>query len=462
MGKKSKAARAKAKAGAASSAPSVQGSGGGTSGGTGAMVASSSSKRQKCVLCFRTVRPDKGSACPGCSQLYCWRCEKKEFDDCPNVRVDGTECARPIRRCVSCIGSSTMVKFLEEKEGENYCDGVSFKRFQQREMIGVGRFKEHIEQDEMIGIDAIPLLNCTGPGCNPDCDEPECYHCYVDPTPRRLVSCTNVAECCNIFCVSCRTTDHTNLLAILKEDEDYGIHLIRCGESLKLGLSPSPDSMRVLMELNKRIVGGSMLGCSTCPMYSCIRCMDDRSLTATVMAQVRSVCLGEEDACRQCSTCYWSTKPCTNPTCPNEVGVPTKRCGGCHIDRYCSVECQLAAYPAHMKRCQKIQEKRAAVAAQVEEAMAHRLVQLKLQEMLVMSSELSLSPAEKKRVEDLAVTASKALNHMRGMEGVADDTEYFEQRGGLAAAASTSYCIWKLQQQSESGKQPEPDRARGS
>jgi len=115
-----------------------------------------------------------------------------------------------------------------------------------------------------------------------------------------------------------------------------------------------------------------------------------------------------------------------------------------------------------VKRCQKIQEKRAAVAAQVEEAMAHRLVQLKLQEMLVMSSELSLSPAEKKRVEDLAVTASKALNHMRGMEGVADDTEYFEQRGGLAAAASTSYCIWKLQQQSESGKQPEPDRARGS
>ena len=164
----------------------------------------------------------------------------------------------------------------------------------------------------------------------------------------------------------------------------------------------------------------------------------------------------------RCSRCYWSTKPCTNPSCPNEVGVPTKRCGGCHIDRYCSIKCQLAAYPTHVKRCQKIQEKRAAVAAQVEEAMAHRLVQLKLQEMLVVSSDLSLSPAEKKRIEGLVVTASKALNHLRGLEGIASDAAYFEQNGGLAAAASNSYGIWKLQKQSESGKQPEPDRARGS
>ena len=122
MGKKSKAARAKAKAGAAASsdAPPALGSGGGASGGA-MVVSSGGSKSQKCVLCLRTVRPGKGSACPGCSLLYCWRCEKNEFDDCPN----GTGCARPIRRCISCIGSSTMVKVLEEKEGENYCDGVN-------------------------------------------------------------------------------------------------------------------------------------------------------------------------------------------------------------------------------------------------------------------------------------------------------------------------------------------------
>ena len=91
--------------------------------------------------------------------------------------------------------------------------------------------------------------------------------------------------------------------------------------------------------------------------------------------------------------------------------------------------------------------------------MAHRLVQLKLQEILVVSSESSLSPAEKKRMEDLAVTASKALNHLRGLEGIASDAAYFERDDGLAAAASTSYCIWKLQQQlSESNEQPEPPR----
>ena len=38
----------------------------------------------------------------------------------------------------------------------------------------------------------------------------------------------------------------------------------------------------------------------------------------------------------------------------------TKRCGGCHLDRYCSVECQTAMYPDHVGRCKRIQNKRAA------------------------------------------------------------------------------------------------------
>lgn len=59
-----------------------------------------------------------------------------------------------------------------------------------------------------------------------------------------------------------------------------------------------------------------------------------------------------------CAFCHWSSKPCTNPSCPNEIGVPTKRCGGCRIDRYCSVECQAEAHPHHEARCKKIQEKR--------------------------------------------------------------------------------------------------------
>ena len=78
MGKKSKAAKAKAKAGAGdgSSGPKE---GGGTGGGTSGDAMVTSNKRQNCVRCFGTVKADKGSACPGCSLLYCWRCEKKYF-----------------------------------------------------------------------------------------------------------------------------------------------------------------------------------------------------------------------------------------------------------------------------------------------------------------------------------------------------------------------------------------------
>ena len=113
----------------------------------------------------------------------------------------------------------------------------------------------------------------------------------------------------------------------------------------------------------KKLMGDSTAACVTCPTHTCVSCMDDRSLISMVVSLVRSFYLGETTSQFECSHCYWSTKPCTNPTCPNEVGVPTKRCGGCHLDRYCSVECQLAAYPAHVNRCSRIQEKRAAFAA---------------------------------------------------------------------------------------------------
>ena len=50
---------------------------------------------------------------------------------------------------------------------------------------------------------------------------------------------------------------------------------------------------------------------------------------------------------------YLSVKICTNYTCPNEVGkVKTFRCGDCRKSRYCSVECQAAAYPDHKQICQ--------------------------------------------------------------------------------------------------------------
>ena len=57
------------------------------SGGGGGILTSSGggSKKQRCVGCLASLRDlAKAHQCPGCSLLYCWRCEKKTFEECPN------------------------------------------------------------------------------------------------------------------------------------------------------------------------------------------------------------------------------------------------------------------------------------------------------------------------------------------------------------------------------------------
>mmetsp|Transcript_22324 Transcript_22324/g.64088 ORF Transcript_22324/g.64088 Transcript_22324/m.64088 type:complete len:157 (-) Transcript_22324:2817-3287(-) len=121
-----------------------------------------------------------------------------------------------------------------------------------------------------------------------------------------------------------------------------------------------------IVSFGKRLTSNApdgMIKCGTCARGFCFECIDFVELKFIVdfCWASREKHVDDEVVCprHRCSHCYWSAKPCTNPSCPNEVGVPTKRCGGCHIDRYCSVECQAAAYPAHVPRCHKIQAKRA-------------------------------------------------------------------------------------------------------
>jgi hypothetical protein len=55
---------------------------------------------------------------------------------------------------------------------------------------------------------------------------------------------------------------------------------------------------------------------------------------------------------------YLLEKICTNDACPNEAGkVKTFRCGGCHIHRYCSVECQTKDRHDHAERCERIKRR---------------------------------------------------------------------------------------------------------
>ena len=117
MGKKSKKNAAKPK-GSASSASGEVG-GGGIQGETSlAAIATSGSnkKKLKCVRCFGNIKDTtKAHACPGCSLLCCWRCEKKCFFGCPN----DASCATPMRRCWNCIESKTLQSSLN-KAGHHF------------------------------------------------------------------------------------------------------------------------------------------------------------------------------------------------------------------------------------------------------------------------------------------------------------------------------------------------------
>ena len=342
MGKKSKAAKAKAKVGVGDGSLGPKG-GGGTGGGTsaGAMVTSSGgNKKQNCVRCFGTVKADKGSACPGCSLLYCWRCEKKAFEECPN----GSNCVH------LCVENRTFFRVLEEKEGLTW---LNFRdlAFGDSRTFGqaFARFQQYIEQDETLSIDANACAKC------PDCEVRECFRCQRDPTHRRILSC---GSCGTTRCAAC---SRGILDAMLDNAEAFDSIFQCCMRSSLEEDSLSSEVVRDLSTVLRETSGNAIIRCktSTCNFSCCVACADDQ----TIASAVKWLFPHAPRSTFKCSRCYWSTKPCTNPTCPNEVGVPTKRCGGCHLDRYCSVECQLAAYPAHVNRCSRIQEKRAAFAA---------------------------------------------------------------------------------------------------
>ena len=389
MGKKSKAARAKAKAGAASSGAPT---GGGTSGGAGAMVISSSKKKQNCVRCFGTVKADKGLACPGCSLVYCWRCEKKAFMDCPN----GSDCAHPFRRCELCALGYPMLRFLEKKEGGNYVDALGDNT---KYALALKRYQQCMEEDDTLSIDVNCFSRCSG------CAASECFYCHCDPIARSILSC---GSCGTSRCNDCSGENVRNLLVngtpTILEAKDKFHDLVR----------------------NNAL--GALFVCSTCKGCICVPCMDDMSMKSVTdaMVSVGTSPAGTVDSLYQCSHCYWSTKPCTNPTCPNEVGVPTKRCGGCHIDRYCSVECQLAAYPAHKKRCEKILCRLILVKFQKLHTKARRNLHQATQMIIDVSADSSLSQAEKtERIQILAGQVSSALELLP----VEEVEEYFEQYG---------------------------------
>ena len=334
MGKKSKA---KAKAGgggstkaspssSSSSTAVVPAAGASIGGNAGVAAVGGKQNKLKCIRCLANIKDaDKARACPGCSDIYCWRCEKKAFDDC-RYR---SKCVRPMRRCERCRIGDTVLALCERAGLPQALPRIDTRELQKS--LG-----------EDFRLDALPIRICNTDGCGAW----ECYRCAVSTDDE-----TSLLICCRCFKVKCHS-------CVDSQDKAGGQRVFPpFMEHIAMGLSST--AIHTATEALRSAAPDSMLDCKSCNAVFCYDCIDHVHLQSLVRASVEVFRSKKTTVPVSCGTCYYKAKPCTNPNCPNKVGIPTKRCGGCHIDRYCSVECQAAMYLTHVERCKTIQMKRA-------------------------------------------------------------------------------------------------------
>ena len=282
------------------------------------------SRKLKCVRCLGNLKDlAKAHQCPGCSDLYCWRCEKKQFEQCPN----GANCTHPIRRCKSCSHGGTAVQALDPSTWSRniflMSDGRT--RFENGDYLAL----EEAIVDGVLTVDAAPF-RC----CQDDCGRFQCYRCSTSPQKKDISDIFSCVVCAKARCGKCIVEKSEMLLQL------EGHFYEKRGDEAALSVSAK--------------FSDTITACRACKKKFCFECLGP--LIRTIFDNGATSFLQTRDPL--CKGCYWSRKPCTNPNCPNGIGVLTKRCGGCHIDRYCSVECQAAVYPDHAARCKMIQAKR--------------------------------------------------------------------------------------------------------
>ena len=213
--------------------------------------------------------------------------------------------------------------------------------------------REDLTLDSVSSICCMSTTCLAGPSENM-ADKIECLPCAQSSTASRLNYCS---RCGKLRCHDCVHQAFESLVA--SSSFQYAMTKTRIWRDGKVGSRADCEALfcEVLFTGNP----DRFARCDICEISSCVECMDRVEFEQIARRTVTAAVFGKnsERVEFRCSQCYWKTKPCTNPNCPNEAGIPTKRCGGCHLDRYCSAECQAAAYPEHMERCQKIQAKRA-------------------------------------------------------------------------------------------------------
>ena len=212
----------------------------------------------------------------------------------------------------------------------------------------VKMFYDMARTSEKYNLEAIPLQTCHKVGC--DCIEFQCIHCLDDPKigAPLLVKCVG---CGKVRCKTCQLVDDS-----VNQSIAVGLTSIQVG-----------DFVEIASLFRRCTPPDAYVTCRECDRSQCHECLSTRFLEDIVKNSCFNVeaknCGAPTVHYAKCDDCYYAKKPCTNPFCPNEVGVPTKRCGGCHISRYCSKECQAAAYPEHKVKCERMQAKLAAKTA---------------------------------------------------------------------------------------------------
>jgi len=292
-------------------------------------------KAQKCKRCLATVKDiARGEQCPGCSALYCWRCEKKFFQSCPN----GPSCVHPLRRCQDCAFGDTMLNVWDN--AVNIIPNAD--DFKTKGVDIVDSLMKH----SVVTIDASPIRRCGKKGC-PTSELKECMRCLNHPDRTNLLKCSG---CGKVRCRSCHEASTGSCYSSI-------VRLIETFSKMPREIPLDPIETTKLAEEILPSLQDGMVMCTTCnERYKCFACIGFKKIRGMMFHRFTT---GGEVPDFECDSCYYAAKPCTNPDCPNEVGVPTKRCGDCRRARYCSKECQKAAYPDHVRTCRNIQEKRA-------------------------------------------------------------------------------------------------------
>ena len=338
MGKKSKKNAGKSKGQLATAAVAEA-----TASVESTALVSANTKKQRCVSCCSLLK-DIGNIrpCPGCSDLYCWRCERKSFLACPNA----DNCASSLSRCAKCASGKTMLSKLAtvrimpldcfvDKNGTPLLKKLLvpdlLKSFEL--LVDV---KSIVHQNQGLTANAAPLLLCGAETCTVN------------------FGCANCIDCSSVF-QFCSRCDMHRCSACVDPFKDHTP--IEKSKLIMLMMSVAGS-----WEAFQRKYGSSfgwtdgMASCSSCRLSICYECLVKKEAKRMMQSFINRS-FGYPSGFL-CDPCYWMTKPCANVACPNELGsVQTKRCSGCHIVRYCSVECQAAAYPEHMERCKRIGDK---------------------------------------------------------------------------------------------------------